>query len=103
MTYEQLLVVLQTTGIPFAYHHWEHPPAAPYGVYYFDSTENFAADDIPYLVIEHGYIELYTPGLNRELTNKLESALTGASIFWERDTEYIDDLRLYQNSYEIEV
>ena len=46
MTYQELYDILAQTGLPMALHHWEHPPKPPYGVYYDDYTDNFAADYI---------------------------------------------------------
>ena len=48
MTYQELYDILAQTGLPMALHHWEHPPKPPYGVYYDDYTDNFAADNIAY-------------------------------------------------------
>lgn len=103
MSLKQLMVALAQIGIPFAFHHWEKPPAPPYGVYLYDSTSNFGADNEVYLVIENGRIELYTKGHDQQLQDKIEAVLQENKIFWDRDTEYIDSLRLYQTTYEIEV
>ncbi len=103
MTFEQLGGLLNATGIPFAHHHWERPPKPPYGVWVSDGTENFGADNVTYHVLEQAAVELYTVERDRESMNKIETALTGAELFWDRDIEYIPELRLYQTRYEIEV
>jgi len=103
VTEKELSDLLQETGIPFAHHHWETPPRPPYGVYLFDSTDNFAADDTVYAVVEKITLELYTVGRGEAEMRKIEAVLERAGIFWDRDTEYIKELRLFQTSYEIEV
>lgn len=103
MTYRELHDLLETSGIQFAFHHWEKPPAIPYGVYFDDRTENFGADGIAYLVVRHFNIELYVRQRDPELESRLESVLTGAGFFWDKDADYIESERFYQISYEIEV
>lgn len=104
MTFDDLKALLETTGIPFVYHHWEKPPKPPFGVYLSTGTDNFGADDIAYAVIEKGAIELYTVGLDRKSMRKIERMLDEAEIFWDRDpVVYIEELRLCQTRYEIEV
>lgn len=104
MTYEELQTLLTTgLGIPFVFHHWDKPPAMPYGVYFDDSTNNFAADDRVYLVIRHFIIELYVRQRDPVLEARAEELLDGAGLYWDKDTTYIDSERFYQISYEIEV
>lgn len=103
MTFDDLKPLLESTGIPFAYHHWEKPPKPPFGVYLSTGTDNFGADDKTWAVVEGAAIELYTVGRDRESMTKIERALDSAEIYWDRDTVYIEELRLYQTRYEIEV
>lgn len=103
MTYDELYQILEPTGIPFEIHHWERPPAPPYGVYFDDYTDNFGADDRVYCQITHFCVELYQLHRDRALEQKIEAALDAADRFWDRVVEYIDSERLYQTRYEIEV
>lgn len=103
MKMEELLKILDQIGIPFAYHHWEKPPPLPYGVYLYDSTDNFGADDKVYLVIESAQVEIYTTGHDQALQDKTEAVLEANQIYWDRDTAYIESERMYQTVYEIEV
>ncbi len=103
MTFDALKSILAPTGIPWAYHHWEHPPKPPYGVYLSTSTDNFEADNIAYAVIEGAAVELYTVGRDSRSMALIEAALDGAELPWERDITYIEELRLYQTRYEFEV
>lgn len=103
MTFDDLSGLLKGTGIPFAFHHWQKPPRPPYGLYLSLGTDNFGADDVTYHVIEQAAVELYTVGRDRAAMAKVERVLDGAELFWDRGTEYIEELRLYQTRYEIEV
>lgn len=103
MTYQELEQLLAPLGIPFTFHHWEKPPAMPYGVYFDDYTDNFEADDIAYAVIRHFNIELYVRQRDPALEKSLEDILTAADLYWDKDATYIDSERFYQVAYEIEV
>lgn len=103
MTFDGLHDLLKSTGIPFTYHHWERPPKPPYGVYLSLGTDNFGADNVTYAVVEQAAVELYTVGRDAAAMTKVEQALDGAELYWDRDIEYIEELRLYQTTYEIEV
>lgn len=103
MTYQALEQLLAPLGIPFTFHHWERPPKLPYGVYFDDSTSNFEADNIAYVVIRNFNIELYVRQRDPDLESRLEAILTDAELFWDKDASYIDSERFYQISYEIEV
>lgn len=103
MTFDDLNALLNSTGIPFACHHWEKPRKPPFGVYLSTGTDNFEADNIAYAVIEGAAVELYTVGRDEKSMALIERALDEAEIFWDRDINYIESLRLYQTRYEIEV
>lgn len=104
MTYQELGDLLTAgVGIPFAFHHWDKPPAMPYGVYFDDRTDNFEADNIAYCVVRHFVLELYTRQRDPALEDRMEAVLGGAELFWDKDAVYVDSERFYQISYEIEV
>lgn len=103
MTYQELEQLLAPLEIPFTFHHWEQPPAMPYGVYFDNHTSNFEADDIAYAVIRNFNIELYVRQRDPDLEGRLEDILTAAELYWDKDATYIDSERFYQISYEIEV
>lgn len=103
MTYQELEQLLAPLGIPFTFHHWEQPPAMPYGVYFDDHTNNFAADGIAYAVIRNFNIEIYVRQRDPDLEGRLEDILTAAELYWNKDAAYIDSERFYKIVYEIEV
>lgn len=103
MSYQDMEVLLAPLGVPFTFHHWEKPPAMPYGVYFDDSTNNFEADDTAYVVIRRFNIELYVRQRDPALERRLEDILTAAGLYWDKDPAYIESERFYQVAYEVEV
>lgn len=103
MSYQRLKEPLEGLGIPFAFHHWDRPPQMPYGVYFDDSTDNFEADNIAYVVIRHFNIELYVRQRDQDLEGRMEKILTDADLYWDKDSTYVASERFFKISYEIEV
>lgn len=105
MTLKEFKPVLDSTGLPVAYRAFPEgeAPALPFLCYYFPYTNNFAADGVAYAIINHGNVELYTQVKDPVTEGKVEAALTGAGIYWEKSETYLEDEKCLQILYEIEV
>ncbi len=103
MTLEQIQDILERTGLPVAYRAFPegHAPPLPFICFVTPGTNNFAADDGVYHVINAVNVELYTEYKDPATEDRVEKALS--SFYWEKDVEYIDSERCYQITYEIEV
>ena len=62
MTYQDVLDMLDETGLPSAYHHFAEgeSPDPPFLVFLFPESDNFGADNRVYQKIDVLNIELYT-------------------------------------------
>ena len=96
-----LFALLETAGLPVAYHHFTSPPIPPYIVYLFSYNSNFGADNKVYNAAKNGQVELYTT--KKDLTSEalIESLFNANDIYWEKTETYIDSEGLYQVLYEI--
>lgn len=103
MTHEELLDILAPVGIPWTYHHWENPPAPPYGVYIDGAYDPFHADNISYFNAVGIRLEVYDTVRDPALDAKIEAALTAADIPYEADFAYVESDGLYESIFEIEV
>lgn len=103
MTYDELLALLAPVGIPWACHHWDAPPAPPYGVYLSGPYDPFQADDQNYYNARQIRLEIYSPVRDPDLDARVEEALTGANIPYDADFEYLESEGLYETIFEIEV
>lgn len=103
MTLEQLYQLLISSGIKFAYHHWDKPPPFPYGVYLLAYTRNLPADGAAYQKINHYQVELYSIKKEPEAEMMLENTFDASGIFYDKTEEYIESEKIYQIIYEIEV
>ena len=105
MTVEQLAVMLQETGIPFAYNHFAEgeSPEPPFICYLLPGSDNFAADGTVYFRINEVRIELYTDKKDVSVEKQVEDALDGRGIFYNKSEVWISEERLYEVMYSFEV
>lgn len=103
MRIEDLKTILGTVGIPVAYNAFpdEDPQKAPYICYRVLRDNNFVADGQIYVKADVIQIELYTKTKDVELEDKVENALS--FCVWSKEEEYIQEEKIYQIVYEIEV
>lgn len=103
MTHAELLAVLQPTGIPWTYHHWERKQEPPYGVYLDQRDDPFYADDLNYVDFRETRLEVYSLERDPALDGRVKAALDQAGIPYEVDYTWIESEGLYETIFEIEV
>lgn len=103
MDHNALMELLQETGIPWTYHHWEKPPLPPYGVFLDTSNDPFFADNKTYADARAVRLEVYTLERDPALDAKVAAVLTTAELPFESDYLYIETENLYESTFEIEV
>lgn len=103
MKLEELGAILDQTGLPFTYRDWEGKKPLPYGVYLYVYDNQFYADGELYYWTGHYQIELYTKQKDQESESRVEDALCGVGIVYEKSETYLSDTKRYQIIYEIEV
>ena len=62
MTYRQVAEMVSSIGVPYAYYQFPNNTgiAPPFVCFYFDSSNDFAADNVNYQRIRPLTLELYT-------------------------------------------
>ena len=103
MTHEEVMQMLEETGIPFAYDHFAEgeSPDPPFICFLFPSSENFGADNIVYAAFQNLNIELYTDEKNPELEAAVEEVLTAHEQFWQKSEVWIETEKLYEVPYQM--
>nr|DAG75602.1 MAG TPA: tail completion protein [Caudoviricetes sp.] len=104
MTMEELVAMLQKTGIPFAYDHFAEgeSPEPPFICYLLPGSNNFAADGRVYFKINQVRIELYTDSKDLSVERKVETELDEAGIFYNKSEVWIQSEKLYEVLYSFE-
>jgi len=103
MQADELYTLLKTTGLPVAYHAFKKPPSLPYLVYLFTFSDNFGADNKVHSRADVYQVELYTVKKDPVIETKLEAALDGAELYWDKSETFIESEDMYQILYEIEI
>jgi hypothetical protein len=107
MDIKGLKAVLDSIGLPVVYHSFKSAglqvKQPPYILYYLKNSDNTGADNKVYYKQNHYNIELYTNKKDIATEQKLEDAFDSASIFYEKTESYIDEEKMFDILYEIEI
>lgn len=102
---DELLVMLNEMGIPFAYDHFAEgeSPEPPFICYLLPQSDHFSADGKVYYKISGVHIELYTDIKDLSVEQKVEAVLDTHGIFYEKSEVWIESGRLYEVLYTFEM
>lgn len=102
---DELLVMLNEMGIPFAYDHFAEgeSPEPPFICYLLPQSDHFSADGKVYYKISGVHIELYTDIKDLSVEQKVEAVLDAHGIFYEKSEVWIESERLYEVLYTFEM
>lgn len=92
-----------TTALPNAYWEFEEPVSLPFLCFYYPYRNDFRADNVNFLPIEHTVLELYTEQIDFPQEEAVEAVLTGAEITFTKNRNYIDSERMWQTVYEFDL
>ncbi len=102
---DDLVKLLEETGIPFAYDHFAEgeSPDPPFICYLLPQSDNFSADGKVYLKVSSVNIELYTGSKDLAVEQKLEAVLDIQGIFYDKTEVWIESEKLYEVLYSFEL
>ena len=102
---DDLVKLLEETGIPFAYDHFAEgeSPDPPFICYLLPQSDNFSADGKVYLNVSNVNIELYTDSKDLAVEQKLEAVLDIQGIFYDKTEVWIESEKLYEVLYSFEL
>lgn len=101
----EIAEMLKNTGLPVTYYEWQqgHVPPLPYICYYYPSMEPEAADNSNHAAVYQLNVELYTKNKDFETEALVETALSDPGMVFSKDESYINDERMYETLYIMEV
>ena len=101
MTPQQINTMIESVGIPYAYHQFADDTGQqpPFICFFYGNSNDLAADNTNYARIEPLYIELYTDEKDFALETIIESKLTEAEIVYEMSEDYIDSEHMHITVY----
>lgn len=103
MTLEALKTLLDGTKLPVSYSSvpLDEATVKPYICYSQDNANNFAADGIVFYSRKVISVKLYTETRDLTAEAKVETALK--EMYWTKTPDFLDDQKIYEITYEIEV
>lgn len=101
MTLVELKKLLDETGYPVTYSHFNEAQTTPFICYIVDGTQNFMADNKVHHKITDVSIELYTKKKDLVSESKIENLLDAQSIPYDSTDVYIESENLYQKNYKV--
>lgn len=87
MTWADFRKIINTLGYPSAYGLFNTAQSPPYFLYGIEDRSDLMADNIHFLEITDGYLELYTSYPEFEISKQVEKLLTDNNIPWGFENE----------------
>ena len=105
MTYDEVMALARETGLPYAYDHFAEgeSPDPPFLIFLFPRSDNFSADGQVYFKINELHFELYTDAKQPDVEADVEAVLDRHGLFYDKSEVWIEDEKLYEVLYEMEV
>ena len=105
MTSKEVATMISGTNINYAYYQFDEgtDQQTPFICYFYESSDDMLADNSNYQKIERLIIELYTDKKDFELMATVEAALTSHGLVWTRESVYIDEEKLQEEIYSMDV
>lgn len=105
MTYQQINRMVESIGLPYAYHEFENKThqAPPYVIFEYTGDNDFHADDQNYQEITVLQISLYTREKDIYTEAIIKQILTNNDLVWEWDSSYVDSEALHRTTFYTEV
>ena len=103
MTLKEVATIISTIGYPYRYSHFSETPTPPYVVFYYPSETDPHADNSNYINKRQLFVELFTKTKDSTAEGAVEAVLKSAGWSWYKQTDFLNDEKLFQTVYEMEV
>lgn len=105
MTYQDVASMIASLGIPYAYYQFPAgtEQACPFICFFFESSEDLAADNTNYQKIRPLSIELYTDNKDFDLESSVESLLNRNGLVFSREETYLGSERMYMVTFTTDI
>lgn len=103
MTLQEVATIISSVGYPCRYSHFSETPVPPYVVFYYPSETDPHADNSNYINKRQLFVELFTKTKDPTAEAAVEAVLKSAGFSWYKQTDFLNDEKLYQTVFETEV
>lgn len=96
MTLPQVASMIESIGVPSAYHHFKRTNVKPpFILYYYDRSMDFSADNTNYLKAKSLTIELCIDDRDFDLEHRIETILNENDLVYTQTETYLESERMY--------
>lgn len=105
MTYKQVAEMVSSIGVPYAYYQFPNNTgiAPPFVCFYFNSSNDFSADNTNYQRIRQLSLELYTDNKDFTLEQTVENILNQNGLVYSREETYLDSEHMNMVTFMTEI
>ena len=105
MTPQNIKTMIESVGIPYAYHQFADDTGQqpPFICFFYGNSNDLAADNTNYARIEPLYIELYTDEKDFALEKQIETLLNANELVFRKEHTYLDDERMHETIYTTDI
>lgn len=103
MTLLEVAQMVASIRLPYRYSHFSETPQPPYVVFYYPADTDPHADNSNYINKRQLFIELFTKKKDASAEATVEAVLKNAGLSWYKQTDFLNDEKLFQTVYESEV
>lgn len=105
MTYKEVKTMIDGIGLPSAYYQFPQgtEQACPFICFFFEGSNDLAADNTNYQRIRPLSIELYTDNKDFELEETVESVLNSNGLVYSREETVLDSEQMYMVTFMTEI
>lgn len=94
--------MLDTIGIPYAYHHFEDSVIPPFLIYVDEPPTQIKADGVIYMSIRNVTLELYSDTKDNALINLVEDMLIRNEIRYQKEEDWIETEGMFEFAFMIQ-
>lgn len=105
MTYQEVATMIDSIGVPYAYYQFPNGTAVPcpFVCFYFDGSNDLAADNTNYQRIRPLSVELYTDNKDFALEQAVENVLNQNGLVYSREETYLDSEHMNMVTFMTEI
>ena len=105
MTTAEISQMIDSMGFDYNYYQFpeKEAPEPPYILFYYPSSNNFAADGKVYTKITQLNIEFYSAEKDFDGEAAIETVLDEYGFIYEKEEQYIEQEKMYEILYTMEV
>lgn len=105
MTYKEINLMIESFGLPYAYHEFKNKTrqAPPYVTFEYTASDDFLADNKNYQEITVLEISLYTREKDLYSEAIIKQTLTNNELVYSWDGSYMDSEALHRTTFYTEV